>query len=108
MAQIETVDVIQSITDKMCSPVAQSVERLAVNQHVRGSSPRWGARIIRGYRFNTVAPFLYKSFYPSVYYFLRKFKDVHIPYLFLSYSILTSIPNLTLTIPGFDSYYQWQ
>lgn len=27
------------------SPVAQSVERLAVNQHVRGSSPRWGARI---------------------------------------------------------------
>ena len=25
------------------SPVAQSVERLAVNQHVRGSSPRWGA-----------------------------------------------------------------
>ena len=26
------------------SPVAQSVERLAVNQHVRGSSPRWGAR----------------------------------------------------------------
>jgi len=29
---------------KICSPVAQSVERLAVNQHVRGSSPRWGAR----------------------------------------------------------------
>ena len=27
-----------------CSPVAQSVERLAVNQHVRGSSPRWGAK----------------------------------------------------------------
>jgi hypothetical protein len=26
------------------SPVAQSVERLAVNQHVRGSSPRWGAK----------------------------------------------------------------
>ena len=29
-----------------CSPVAQSVERLAVNQHVRGSSPRWGAKTI--------------------------------------------------------------
>jgi hypothetical protein len=25
------------------SPVAQSVERVAVNHHVRGSSPRWGA-----------------------------------------------------------------
>jgi hypothetical protein len=32
---------------KKFSPVAQSVERLAVNQHVRGSSPRWGANTSR-------------------------------------------------------------
>ena len=31
--------------NQICSPVAQSVERVAVNHHVRGSSPRWGARI---------------------------------------------------------------
>ncbi len=30
------------------SPVAQSVERVAVNHHVRGSSPRWGAIKSRG------------------------------------------------------------
>ena len=29
------------------SPVAQSVEQVAVNHLVRGSSPRWGAIIIK-------------------------------------------------------------
>ena len=30
------------------SPVAQSVEQVAVNHLVRGSSPRWGAKQIKG------------------------------------------------------------
>ena len=30
--------------ESLCSPVAQSVERVTVNHHVRGSSPRWGAK----------------------------------------------------------------
>ena len=30
------------------SPIAQSVERLTVNQNVRGSSPRRGAKQLKG------------------------------------------------------------
>ena len=37
--------VVSLLFENPCSSVAQSVERVAVNHHVRGSSPRWGARI---------------------------------------------------------------
>ena len=33
------------VTNQNYSPIAQSVERLTVNQNVRGSSPRRGAKI---------------------------------------------------------------
>jgi hypothetical protein len=41
------------------SPLAQLVERVTVNHHVRGSSPRWGAIQFKGLQLITVGPFLF-------------------------------------------------
>ena len=45
------------VTNQNYSPIAQSVERLTVNQNVRGSSPRRGAKQIAGVSImdNTIA-----------------------------------------------------
>ena len=53
--------------ENICSPVAQSVERLAVNQHVRGSSPRWGARIQSGIVRASTKPTRNSGFFIVIY-----------------------------------------
>jgi hypothetical protein len=51
------------------SPLAQSVERVTVNHHVRGSSPRWGAKISRAYNFFGCKPFLFCCRFVAVFLF---------------------------------------
>jgi hypothetical protein len=49
------------VIDAICSPVAQLAEQVAVNHWVRGSSPCWGAKQIKGLR-EIVSPFSLMKF----------------------------------------------
>ncbi len=54
----------------MFSPIAQSVEQVAVNHPVRGSSPRWGANKEKARQFMLAGFFFIGSIPPSLNTFL--------------------------------------